>query len=287
MSLINFKAIYEKLFSSFDVSADSKLVQDLEKEWINQMMIIKRSWLFWISILWMFIFILILSAINIFLILNDVTDTNTSYTLVCILWISLLLWIFSVILYFIKFRLIYWKKHTTIPVQELIIKLQGWDKAFTQFFNQTLLNYLILIWIAAYILYYLIFIKWFSDFWYYWWLSIILLFLQIYFSAKFKKRMTDLEMDFSVVIPGKIIFYNQSGILRNIVSINAEKVKTITAKFNNFIGSIFNYWDITIFTEWDSADMWEMNLFFVSNPTEVVYEINEILGKHVEWENNK
>gem|GEM_PF-5951073 len=32
MALINFRTIYEKLFSSFDVAADTKMVEELEKD---------------------------------------------------------------------------------------------------------------------------------------------------------------------------------------------------------------------------------------------------------------
>jgi len=42
--------------------------------------------------------------------------------------------------------------------------------------------------------------------------------------------MIDLEMDFAIVIPGKIMFYNQSNLTRSVQAINSEKIKTITSK---------------------------------------------------------
>jgi hypothetical protein len=46
--------------------------------------------------------------------------------------------------------------------------------------------------------------------------------------------MVDLEMDFNVVIPGKIFFINQSGIYMKTQSMNASKIKTIDCKIPNF-----------------------------------------------------
>lgn len=288
MSLINFRTIYEKLFSSFDVAADTKMVEELEKDWVEKLMIIKRSWIFWLFISWMFIVVFALMLINSYLIFLEFNDKTSAYIIIWILWFNILYWIYSVISYFRKFRRIYWVRHMVISVWELKDELVEWDIAFTKFFNQTIFNYWILIWTAIYIVYYIIFVKWFSDFWIYWLLSIVFMFLQIFMSSKFKKRMCDLEMDFSIIVPGRIIFYNQSWILRNLVTINSDKIKTITSKVGNFLGSIFNYWDIVILTEWDTANMWEMRLNFISQPSETVHDINELLGNsEVQKDNNE
>ena len=277
MSMLNFRLLYEKLFSSFDVSADTKLVEELEREWVEKIMIIKRSWIFGIFISWMFLFVFLLMLANSYLIfINFSNELITAYILVWFLAFNILYWILSVILYFKKFRKIYWDIHkittTTLLKQELI----QWDAVFTKFFNQTIFNYFILIWVAIYIVYDVIFVQWLNNFWY-WIANIFLLLMQIFMSSRFKKKMCDLEMDFSLVIPGKIIFYNQTWILRNIITINSDKIKTITSNFAHFIWSIFNYWDIVVLTEWDATNIWEMRLFFISHPTETVHEINDLL----------
>lgn len=287
MALINFRTIYESLFSSFDVAADTKMVEELEKDWVDKLMIIKRSWIFGLFISWMFIVVFCLMLLNSYLIYSEFLNKNIAYIIISILWFNILYWIYSVISYFIKFRNIYWIRHKIITVSELKDELVEWDIAFTKFFNQTIFNYLLLIFTAIYIVYYIFFVKWFENFTFYWLLSIVFMFLQIFMSSKFKKRMCDLEMDFSIIVPWRIIFYNQSWILRNLVTINSDKIKTITSKFANFLWSLFNYWDIVILTEWDTANMWEMRLFFISHPTETVHDINELLGNAEEEKNNK
>ena len=61
--------------------------------------------------------------------------------------------------------------------------------------------------------------------------------------------MMDLEMDYNIVVPGKIIFVNQSGMLSSSQAVEGEKVKTVTAKYPSFISSFFQYGTIEIMTE--------------------------------------
>jgi hypothetical protein len=48
------------------------------------------------------------------------------------------------------------------------------------------------------------------------WLDIVLLFLQWFLLGRYRKKMIDLEMDYNIVIPGKIMFVNQSGMLSSV-----------------------------------------------------------------------
>lgn len=281
--MINFRLIYEKIFNSFDISADTKFIEELEKDWIEKIMIIKRSRIFGVFISRMFLIILILMIWNSYLIyLNFSKELYTAYILIGLLIFNILYWIISVLLYFKKFSNIYWRRPQIIETKNLKELLKLWDKAFEKFFNQTIFNYFILIWVVIYICYDLVFWQWITNVWALWITNIILLIAQIHLSSKFKKKMCDLEMDFSLIMPGKVIFYNQSWLLRNILTINSEKIKTITSNFGSFIWSVFNYWNIVVMTEGDSEDIWEMKLFFISHPTETVYEINELLWKKAE-----
>ena len=45
----------------------------------------------------------------------------------------------------------------------------------------------------------------------------------------------DLEMDYNIVVPGKIIFVNQSGMLSSSQAVEGEKVKTVTSKYPSWI----------------------------------------------------
>jgi hypothetical protein len=51
------------------------------------------------------------------------------------------------------------------------------------------------------------------------WIDIILLFLQWMLLGRYRRRMMDLEMDYNIVIPGKIMFVNQSGMLSSVNTI--------------------------------------------------------------------
>ena len=76
-----------------------------------------------------------------------------------------------------------------------------------------------------------------------------LLFIQWVLLGKYRKRMMDLEMDYNIVIPGKIIFVNQSGMLSSSQAVEGEKVKTVTAKYPGWLASFFQYGTIEIMTE--------------------------------------
>lgn len=287
MAIINFRGLYETVFKSFNVAADTELITKFEADWISKLIIIKRSWLFWLFISWKFFMMFAIMIVNIYLIYLNFTDPTVAWVLIWILVFNILYWIISVLIYFSKFRKIYWERSMIVETADIKTKLAEWDIAFTKFFNQTIFNYFILIWITGFIAYEIIFVLWFSEVWMYWWLNIFLLFVQIYISTKFKKRMLDLEMDFAVVIPWKIIFYNQSNLTRSVQTINSEKIKTITSKHAKIVWSIFNFWDITIMTEWDEANIWEMTFSYISCPSETVYEINELLGMEIKREEKK
>jgi hypothetical protein len=61
--------------------------------------------------------------------------------------------------------------------------------------------------------------------------------------------MINQEMDFKVIIPGQILFYNQLGVFGESQSMNAEKIKTINSKHAGLFGAFINYGNIIILTE--------------------------------------
>ena len=77
----------------------------------------------------------------------------------------------------------------------------------------------------------------------------LVIIIEIYFLRYFRKRMMDLEMDYNVVVPGKMYFVNQSGILSTIQTIESDKIKTVQSSFPSKIASFFNYGTINILTE--------------------------------------
>lgn len=276
--IFNFRKLYEAIFKSFNVAADTEIVSKLSEDGVSKMIIIKRSWMFWLFISWMFWLMFFIMLLNLYLIYINFENKTIAYSLITFLCFNMLYWIYSVLAYFSRFRKVYWQRCEITETAAMKQKLIEWDVAFTVFFNQTIFNYFVLIFVTAFIVYEIIFSLWFSEIGFLWWVNILLLFLQIHISSRFKKRMLDLEMDFAIVIPQKIIFYNQSNLKRSVQTINAEKIKTITSSHARLLWSVFNFWDITVLTEWDEADMWEMTMSYISSPSETVYEINELLG---------
>jgi hypothetical protein len=70
-------------------------------------MIIKRSWIFALAMIWIPILILFISGVNIFLALNYYRDDILKYSLMIGVMFSVLLFIFSVWNYLRHFREIY------------------------------------------------------------------------------------------------------------------------------------------------------------------------------------
>ena len=87
-------------------------------------------------------------------------------------------------------------------------------------------------------------------------------------------------MDYNVIIPGKIFFVNQSGVLSSIQTIESDKIKTVRSAFPSKIASFFNYWTVDILTEWvNQGMMGTMSMYYVTNPDEVVANIQSLLDK--------
>lgn len=281
--MISFSKIYEAIFKSFKVDWDANVIKELEWNWINHLMIIKRSWIFWILLCRRLFVISIIAGINCYLLYLNFWDNTTTYVIISLLALNILYWIFSIIIYLTRFKKIFWNTNEIIEIWTLKEKLSKWARAFERFFNQTILNYFILIWIWIFILY--TFIFWLvtteSGFW--WLLNIILFWVQIYLSWKLKKRFTDLQMDFNVIIPWRILFYNQSWVLQNSQSIDSEKIKMIFSEYPNFISSFFDLGNIAISTEWDEADQRNFQMFYVKSPNKTVEEINKLINEWFVW----
>jgi hypothetical protein len=96
--------------------------------------------------------------------------------------------------------------------------------------------------------------------------------------------MMDLEMDYNIVVPGKIYFVNQSGVLSTIQTIESDKIKTVKSSFPSKIASFFDYGTVDILTEWDTqAMMGTMSMYYVTDPDRIVSNIQSLLDVP-EWE---
>lgn len=108
----------------------------------------------------------------------------------------------------------------------------------------------------------------------------LVMIMEIVFLKMYRKRMMDLEMDYNVIVPGKIYFVNQSGVLSSIQTIESDKIKTVRSSFPSKIASFFNYGTVDVLTEGDTqAMMGTMSMYYVTDPDEVVAGIQSLLDE--------
>jgi hypothetical protein len=100
---------------------------------------------------------------------------------------------------------------------------------------------------------------------------------------KVLKRYFDYKMDFCVVTPQEIVAYNQTGFLwRTSRTIDADKIKTVSANPNGFIRAIFNYGDLTFLSEWDQSGGWDIGLSFVHNVNYTKNKVRDLIEPHLQ-----
>lgn len=112
---------------------------------------------------------------------------------------------------------------------------------FARFFNRVTVGYFLYIVITLFVAGYLIFIS--GDYSVpvpYFLISSLC--IQIILIAYYRRRMIDLEMDYILVIPGKIYFIDQVGVHENIQTLQLiRNIKIIQSSYPNFLGSFFNF----------------------------------------------
>ena len=120
----------------------------------------------------------------------------------------------------------------------------------------------------------------FKTIYYIFWL---LLFIVVLFPVVIKllKRYIDYILDFVVVTPDTIVYYNQEWILsRRWRTLWTDKIKTISVNKDWLLRSMYNFWNIIILTEWtDWTEGWEgeINFKFVDDPDNIKFKILKII----------
>ncbi len=101
--------------------------------------------------------------------------------------------------------------------------------------------------------------------------------------GKVLKRYLDYKMDFCVVTPQEIVSYNQTGILnRNSRTIDADKIKTVSADGSGMIKSLFNYGDITFLSEGDQSGGGDIRLNFVADVNGTKNRVRDLIEPHLQ-----
>ncbi len=106
-------------------------------------------------------------------------------------------------------------------------------------------------------------------------LVVMILFLSLNF-----KRLLDYLMDFLIITPKQIIAYNQRGIRkRSNMTIECEKIKSISTSYRNRLFSLFNNGDIIFLSEGDAEWTGEIQAFYVARPQKTKEKIYEIIDE--------
>ncbi len=283
--MIPFHLIYSWLFKSFRINWETELIDRLISEWYTSIMIIKRSWIFALFVLWIPIVILGLSGLSIWIALYSLSSSGLQYIIIGGNILMSFILIISSWSYIQHFREIQSSASISTDPSLLRADLHTWDTYFTSFFNWSITNQLILsMTIISEICLIVIYKSRLGD--HFWILStdILIISLEIVFLKMYRKRMMDLEMDYNIVVPGKIYFVNQSGVLSAIQTIESDKIKTVKSSFPSKIASFFDYGTVDILTEWDTqAMMGTMSMYYVTDPDHIVSNIQLLLDTP-EWE---
>lgn len=79
-------------------------------------------------------------------------------------------------------------------------------------------------------------------------------------------RIIDYKMDYCIITPDEVIFAEQKGLFqRNIRTLDAIKIKSISVKRKNSFNSIFNN-GMMIFMSDGDEKMWEISITYIHNP---------------------
>lgn len=282
--MINFRTIIEFLFKSFDISGDTKLLEKFENDGIRFLILVKRHWIYGILKSWRVLFVLWIAFVNTYLLFSSEWNTIMSEIIGVFLLINVLYWVIIIIIYMYKFYKIQWNQPYIEDIYTCIKKSKESDIIFTKFFNQTLFLFIILFWITIFSCFSAIshLLLWGTAAFWIWIANAFLLIIQLMLFYSYLAALINQEMDFKIVVPGQIIFYNQKWMLWDSQSMNASKIKTLNTKYPWLFGSFFNYGDVLILTEWDQKDNGEMKMDFIWNPTQTVKEIQKVLNNDLD-----
>ena len=91
----------------------------------------------------------------------------------------------------------------------------------------------------------------------------------------------DYTMDFCIITPKELIYYNQAGFFnRQTEVIDTEKIKTINKIPQWFIGSVFDFGNLLFLSEGD-METWDISLNYVQNPEATYKAVRTIIEPHL------
>lgn len=195
--------------------------------------------------------------------------------------------IYSGFLYLIYFRHTHHDGNLIQEIWTMEINAHREAEIFTRFFNHVTVSYfLFIILVLLEIAYLLWIVPDYTDTMV--WVHITFLSLLIGFIALYRRRMIDLDMDYVVVVPGKLYFIDQVGVHRGNQTLKLVKdILIIKGSYASFIGSFLNYGTIEISTKFDRDIMVSdtpnlldmLHMHYVQGPIETANAMNQILSQ--------
>lgn len=92
-------------------------------------------------------------------------------------------------------------------------------------------------------------------------------------------NIIDYKMDYCIITPDEIIYSDQTGLFkRQIRTLDAMKIKSISVKKGHIINSIFNNGIIVFMSDGDDI-LWEIIMEYIYNPEKHKLRINTIIDR--------
>ena len=254
--MINFRVIYEYLWTSFRVERDTQLVDNLQQKGEWYAMMIKHTWFFGLfTMLKVLLPIVILSGANIFFVYSRFHGEVMGIVLWIVFAILACYLVFVSLNYLRNFHKNHHQSFEIRNLEDIHNELVEGDKLFTAFFNQLQTLYFFLIITVSFDIIYIIYQvfrtgnAFLASSTYYMLLEIVCLVIQIYFNRLYNIQMINLDMDYILATKDQVYFLEQKAMYTDSRSLERDKIKTIRSTYPNFIASFFGFGDIAILLE--------------------------------------
>ncbi|UFX82816.1 hypothetical protein [Candidatus Absconditicoccus praedator] len=97
---------------------------------------------------------------------------------------------------------------------------------------------------------------------------------------KIFKRFIDYEMDFALITPEEVVFYEQDGIFSRVGrTLNSSKIRSITVEKDGILRSLFNFGNVLFLAEGYHEDGGDIRIIYITDPDTIKYKAREILRK--------
>lgn len=278
--MLSFHKLFQKVFTSFDIGKDTSFIQKLDTDGVNACMIIKRSWIYGAFIALALIPIGLLFAINIGLLMWAYPTSPFFLTICALLAVDFLYLAFEHFRYFLYFRRVYGAVSQIVRPHTIRYESEEGNRIFARIFDHVILSIVFLAILMIATIGAQFFVKMSAGGITVTAINALIFFTQMGLMWGFVKKVIQLEMDFTIVVPGKVWFFNQSGLLADSKVIDADKVKSVTGSIGSFLGSFFGYGNLSILTEGDALGV--IDLQYIGNPEKTASRIDVLLSANQE-----